>query len=196
MARIAAPTQRTVALRPRAELFAALANPRLTPKDFADSVLLALRLSKHATTLDLTGAHRVTSRNLAALFAQLPNLKRLCCRDLQLTQIPAAILELGQLQELDLSLNPLQELPASLRQLRQLRYLDVAQTELQALPAALTSLHELRYFNASQARLQHITADLSGLGELRTLRLSAAVDVADVSTPRVRRHTEPSKNWS
>ncbi len=117
-------------------------------------------------SLDLTGEQLT---ELPAEIGQLTNLEELHLLDNQLTELPAEIGQLTNLQVLALTKNQLTELPAEIGQLSNLQrlYLDINQlTELPAEIGQLTNLEEL-HLNRNQ--LTELPAEIGQLTNLKRL---------------------------
>ncbi|XP_051021850.1 leucine-rich repeat-containing protein 40 [Acomys russatus] len=103
----------------------------------------------------------------------LPALTVLDIHDNQLTALPSAIRELGNLQKLNVSHNKLQTLPEEVTSLRSLRTLHLQHNELARLPAGLERLASLEDLDLSNNRLTAVPADVALLPSLLRLSLSS-----------------------
>ncbi len=128
-----------------------------------------------ATELDLSGI------SLTELPPELWNLRNLKVLKLgyeytgtknQLTQIPAEIGNLTQLQALDISHNQLTALPEWLGQLTQLQSLNLFGNQLTTLPEWLGQLTQLQSLNVSYNQLNALPKSLIKFRQLQSLVLS------------------------
>ncbi|MFK0089944.1 NEL-type E3 ubiquitin ligase domain-containing protein [Pseudomonas sp. NPDC090755] len=116
---------------------------------------------------------------LPPLPVQLPAVNQLIVRNLQITQVPEALLSnLPNLQVLDLSNLPLQALPPNVGGLQRLHRLELSQTRLT--PGALTPL-------ASLPRLEHLS-----LNDIETLNNWTADEMAYICAVQTLRSLEIS----
>jgi internalin A len=90
---------------------------------------------------------------------------------LGLTEMPAALGELRQLQVLSLRNNELQIIPAILGKLKQLQKLDLASNQLREVNTVLCSLQQLREINLYGNQLYKVPVALCTLRKLRELIL-------------------------
>ena len=104
-------------------------------------------------------AYREAERKIEA--ARRLNAK--ATRSLDLSEVPASLGQLTQLQSLDLTRNRLTALPEWLGQLTQLQSLHLSRNRLTALPESLGQLTQLQSLNLSNNRL---TALPESLGQL------------------------------
>ncbi|MGI9179538.1 MAG: COR domain-containing protein [Longimicrobiaceae bacterium] len=119
--------------------------------------------------LDLSGL-RLTQ--LPASIEKLTQLQSLYLSDNQLTQLPASIEKLTQLQQLVLWGNQLTQLPASIEKLTQLQYLNLSGNQLTQLPASIEKLTQLQRLNLSGNQLTQLPASIEKLTQLQHLDLS------------------------
>lgn len=90
-----------------------------------------------------------------------------------LTKMPADILSMTTVQQLDLSNNNLTgALPAEIRHLKNLQVLDISNNKMTGLPAEVGQLSKLRVLNASNNQLTGIPHELGNLQNLEILDLS------------------------
>ena len=104
--------------------------------------------------------------------ARQQNATELNLSDLGLTEVPAALGQLQQLQVLSLFNNQLREVPAALGQLQQLQMLDLRHNQLRELPAALGELRELKFLFLNDNQLRTVPAALGELQQLQILSLA------------------------
>lgn len=91
----------------------------------------------------------------------------------QLTELPASLWELTQLQSLDLSYNQLTVLPEAIGQLTQLQSLDLSYNQLTALPEAIGQLTQLQSLHLSHNQLTALPEAIGQLTQLQSLDLSS-----------------------
>jgi len=95
--------------------------------------------------------------------------------DITLTELPASLETLTQLQSLDISKNQLTELPKWLGKLDQLQSLNIYHNKLSVLPESLGQLIQLQELNLSYNQLTILPESLghlSSLAQLQTLKLA------------------------
>lgn len=121
----------------------------ISTQNVDSSLVLRLEEAKknRATTLDLSGQ--------------------------ELTQLPAVLGQLTQLQRLDLSVNRLAVVPEALGHLKQLRNLNLAYNQLTSVPAILGQLTQLQELNLAGNRLSVGFETLGQLTQLRILNLTS-----------------------
>ncbi|HEY1758581.1 MAG TPA: leucine-rich repeat domain-containing protein [Bryobacteraceae bacterium] len=90
----------------------------------------------------------------------------------ELTEIPEALTQLTNLQELLLSNNQLKAIPEALGQLTNLRFLNLTSNQLTAIPEAFAQFTKIEHLNLSNNRLTAIPGALAQLIKLRILNLS------------------------
>ncbi len=90
----------------------------------------------------------------------------------RLTQIPAEVCELKNLEVLKLSNNELASLPESISRLENLTSLDLSNNELTVLPELITKLQNLTTLDLSNNKLTVLPESISQLQNLTTLYLS------------------------
>lgn len=105
-----------------------------------------------------------------------------------LTKMPADILAMTNLQQLDLSNNALTgALPAEIRHLTNLEVLNISNNTMTGLPAELGQLSKLRVLNAANNQLTGIPHELGNLQKLEMLDLSGNdISAQDVQIIRER----------
>jgi len=108
---------------------------------------------------------------IPAALTQLTNLQELKLSFNALTTIPDTLAKLTSLKKLDLSNNPLTTVPEALAQLTNLQVLDLSGTRLTAIPDALGQLTNLRFLYLSFNKLTAIPHALARLTKLETLGL-------------------------
>jgi tetratricopeptide (TPR) repeat protein len=91
----------------------------------------------------------------------------------KLTELPEALCQLAQLEELHVSSNQLTALPDSLGQLTQLQALDVSSNQLTALPDWLGQLTQLQTLYVPRNQLTALPDSLGQLTQLQTLDVSS-----------------------
>jgi internalin A len=123
---------------------------------------------QNAINLDLSG---LGLTEVPASLGELRQLQEISLHNNQLREIPVAICELQSLQKLWLFSNPLREVPTSLGQLKQLEWLSLDDTQLQNVPTVLGQLHHLQGLGLRNTQLQELPAVLSHLQELFWLDL-------------------------
>jgi hypothetical protein len=116
--------------------------------------------------------------------------RKATCLDLSdkgLTELPAEIAELRELEELNLADNELNELPPEVCQLPELEKLDLSGNEIEELPAEICSLENLEELDLASNRLEEVPPELSELPELEK------VDLSDNPIKEAPRTIEPEK---
>ena len=131
-----------------------------SPEEIAEERIEAARKSK-ATELDLWG---LSLTELPASVCQLMQLERLNAGANQLTGLPEGLSRLTQLKHLDVSNNQLTALPEDLCEIACLEELDASLNNLLALPESLGHLARLRFLNLSDCWLDPITRVLASPG--------------------------------
>ena len=91
-----------------------------SPRPSVEEILRAVRITSLTRELDLSYARGLTPRTLKALFACLPNLRKLTMRYTDLTRLPDAFASVPELRELDFSFNAFTYLPPSIGALTRL----------------------------------------------------------------------------
>lgn len=109
---------------------------------------------------------------LPAALRQLAQLQSLNLSNNQLTALPEWLGQLTQLQVLVFSGNRLTALPESLGQLTQLQTLDLSRNQLTVLPESLGQLTQLRELVAYFNKLNTIPAGIGRLAKLKVLSVS------------------------
>jgi internalin A len=94
-----------------------------------------------------------------------------------LSELPASIGSMGNLQALDLSNNSLTQLPRWIGQLTKLRELYIANNHLTTLPPALGQLTRLQVLDVSRNCLTDLPEQLGALSHLRELYLHDNIDL-------------------
>ncbi|XP_022784769.1 uncharacterized protein LOC111325258 isoform X2 [Stylophora pistillata] len=89
-----------------------------------------------------------------------------------LYKLPAAVLELIELEELNLQCNLLKTIPENITKLINLTGLDVTDNQLFMFPVSLTQLKKLKWLNISYNKLTAIPDAIGEMGELEGLDLS------------------------
>jgi internalin A len=123
---------------------------------------------QHATELDLSHL-RLTE--VPAALGQLQQLQKLHLRNNQLVEVPAVLGELQQLQELFLGENQLREVTDTLAELRQLRWLSLLGNQLQTMPRVVYNLEQLEVLGLGRNELEEIPSDIYELRKLQRLYL-------------------------
>jgi len=100
-------------------------------------------------------------------------LRHLSLRGTGLTDIPSALGDLGQLEHIDFSENPLGCVPLPLRYLKKLTSLWLGECGITTLPAELGDLAELRQLYLFNNPLNHLPEWLGRLSKLEALNLSS-----------------------
>jgi internalin A len=108
-----------------------------------------------------------------AEIGQLTNLQQLDLRSNQLSQVPAEIGQLTSLQQLDLSSNQLSQVPAEIVQLTNLQQLDLRSNQLSQVPAEIVQLTTLQQLDLSSNQLSQVPAEIVQLTNLQQLSLSS-----------------------
>jgi internalin A len=124
---------------------------------------------KRRTGLDL---NREGLTELPAEIAQLSQLQTLSLNGNQLTTLPPEIAQLSQLQWLDLSGNQLTTLPPEIAQLSQLQWLDLSGNQLTTLLPEIAQLSQLQGLLLSRTQLTTFPPEIAQLLQLRRLDLS------------------------
>ncbi|XP_066023738.1 uncharacterized protein [Pocillopora verrucosa] len=89
-----------------------------------------------------------------------------------LLELPEAVLELTELDELDLSRNKLKTIPENVGKLNNITVLDVRENQLSIFPASLTQLKKLEWLNISHNKLTTISDAIGEMVALVGLNLS------------------------
>jgi len=118
------------------------------------------------TRLDLSGKELT---ELPAEIGQLVNLQRLNLSGNQLTTLPPEIGQLVNLQYLNLSSNKLTTLPAEIAQLVNLQDLDLSSNKLTTLPAEIAQRVNLQKLDLSSNKLTTLPAEIAQLVNLQGL---------------------------
>ena len=122
------------------------------------------------TVLDLYGA---SITELPASIGQLENLQELDLSYTQITDLPASIVQLENLQTLDLWYTQITDLPASIVQLENLQKLDLSDTPIKDLPASIVQLENLQELVLSHTPITSLPEGIGELPALQLLRLEA-----------------------
>ncbi|KAM8854126.1 malignant fibrous histiocytoma-amplified sequence 1 homolog [Synchiropus picturatus] len=124
---------------------------------------------------DLSGIELLNLGNNAlqelplGLGSALTHLHTLVLRRNKFSSVPAPVLELEQLVELDMSHNNLRSLPDDLVRLQRLQKLCVSHNKIQQLPHQVGALQQLEELDISFNDLQKLPSSFSNLLHLRTL---------------------------
>jgi Leucine-rich repeat (LRR) protein len=110
-------------------------------------------------------------RKLPQCIIQLRSLKHLDLWDNKISELPAAIGELHQLESLELGFNPLTTLPESFLRLTNLQRLDLSDTEIRKLPPVVLQLRRLITLDLSNNGLTELPEGLRMLTQLKELHL-------------------------
>ncbi len=119
------------------------------------------------------GLYQCNLSELPAEIVQLQNLQELYLRSNNLSELPAEIGQLQNLQELYLDSNNLSELPAEIVQLQNLQELDLRSNKLSELPAEIGQLQNLQYLNLRSNKLSELPAEIGQLQNLESLNLES-----------------------
>jgi hypothetical protein len=122
-----------------------------------------------AVLLDLSGDQLT---ELPAEVAQLRNLEKLYLTDNQLTELPAEVVQLQNLTTLDLGGNQLTELSAEIAQLQNLTELDLTDNQLTELSAEVVQLQNLTALFLSGNQLTKLPVEIAQLQNLKMLFLN------------------------
>ena len=139
-----------------------------TPEEIAEERIEAARKSKE-TILNLSG---LGLTELPASIGQLAQLQTLCLDDGQLTALPEALGRLTQLRRFSVANNRLTTLPEAIGQLVQLQSLQVSKNRLTALPEAIGQLVQLTDLGVSNNRLTALPETIGQLAPLWNLEIS------------------------
>lgn len=91
----------------------------------------------------------------------------------QLNKLPAYVLSLNNLEELDLSNNQLSgALPAEIKNLKKLKILDLSNNLMTGIPAEMGQLSNLQTLNLANNKLTGLPYELGNLKNLKTLNLA------------------------
>jgi internalin A len=112
--------------------------------------------------------------------AQVSGATELDLSVLGLTELPAEIGRLYNLQILSLELNRLRELPIEIGELINLQDLNLAQNELIALPTTIGNLGKLRLLNLENNYLMSLPPEIGQLTNLESLFLFSNVTLTDI----------------
>ena len=92
---------------------------------------------------------------------------------MELTEIPEAIANLTQLQQLNLSYNKIKEIPEAITNLTQLQSLDLYNTQITAIPEEIAKLTQLQSLNLPNNQITEIPEEIAKLTQLQSLNLSS-----------------------
>lgn len=99
--------------------------------------------------------------------------KSLILRNSGITKLPAYVLDMTNLEELDISNNKLTgALPAEIRKLQNLRILDASNNQMTGVPAEIGQLSKLEQLDLSYNQLTGLPNELGNLKNLKTLILT------------------------
>jgi internalin A len=143
---------------------------RPVPENFAKAAaLIEEAYANKQTSLDLYG---LDLTELPASLGRLVQLEELILASNQLTALPESIGRLTQLQKVFLGVNQLGELPESLTRLPELRELYLHNNRLTQLPEFIGQLARLRTLTLSANSLTRLPESITELARLRVLILS------------------------
>ncbi|HUN07955.1 MAG TPA: COR domain-containing protein [Aggregatilineales bacterium] len=125
----------------------------------------------HSTGVKSLDLESLGLSEVPASIGQLSQLQTLYLHDNQLTSLPESLGQLTQLQTLDLHDNQLTSLPESLGQLSQLLTLDLQDNQLTSLPESLGQLSQLQTLYLHGNQLTSLPESLGQLSQLQTLYL-------------------------
>lgn len=91
----------------------------------------------------------------------------------QITRIPARILKLNNLKQLDVSCNLLDELPDEIGGLQHLQTLDISRNRISHLPFTINRLTQLRLLDAGYNHISTLPTAFAGLANLQRLGLGS-----------------------
>ena len=113
----------------------------------------------------------ITAENLRKLIYGSYGRRALDLRGKRLSKVPAAVFELTELVELNLSYNYLKELPASINKLRNLRVLRLDGNQLRELPHSICQLSNLFGLSVRENQLCVLPSNIKHLRNLHHLWL-------------------------
>jgi len=102
---------------------------------------------------------------------ELRQLKSLSIYNNQISEIPAAIQNLTDLEFLDLSSNQILSLPDELFKLKQLKYLDFTSNQIYEIPAAIQNLSDLEFLDLSINSVDRLPDEIGQLRNLHSLKM-------------------------
>ena len=114
----------------------------------------------------------ITAENLRKLITNGPFGKALDLSRKRLSNVPATIWEVTELEELYLSFNYLKELPASINKLRNLRVLILDRNQLRELPHSICQLSNLSWLTVRKNQLCVLPSNIKLLRNLESLWLN------------------------
>lgn len=118
---------------------------------------------------------------------ELRSLKVLSLENNQLSEVPEVVWELPQIEQLDLSFNPLTTLPSKLVALRSLKWLNLCGAPIAEVPVAVRELPNLESLSLSGTQIQELPQWLSEMKSLRHLSIARTWKL-----PRVRQQDHPT----
>jgi hypothetical protein len=89
--------------------------------------------------------------------------------DKQLTEIPAAVFTMTNLEYLDLADNNITTVPPAIGQLTNLKWLYLNQNQITSLPDTMDQLKNLQFFTIGYDKVALLPNDLSGMANMKTL---------------------------
>nr|UBY07256.1 NBS-LRR disease resistance protein [Dasypyrum villosum] len=163
---------------------------RLSLCGWEDNTALKLKLP-HLRTLLLLGVISPSPGMLSSILSESSYLTVLELQDSEITEVPAALGDLFNLQYIGLRRTNIKSIPESIENLSNLQTIDVKQTRIEKLPRGLVKIKKLRhlladrYADEKQMEFRYFMGvqapqELSNLEELQTLEtMESSPDLAE-----------------